>query len=197
MDGRAANPGRGRRVGASVDRTSQARCLPDEPPAKSPGGHWAEPLGLLRRGLDGRWLMAGGVVNNTPVSHAVALGATTVWVLPAGYPCARDAPPSTALAMALHGITLLVEHGLAVDVQRFHDTVQLRVAPPLCPLTVSPADFSHTAELLHRGYTSTADWLTAGCPVLTGALAPHHHAASPRRAAAPVTRPAVEGARAD
>lgn len=123
-----------------------------------------------------QWLMDGGVVNNTPVSHAVALGATTVWVLPAGYPCALAAPPATALAMALHGLTTLVEHGLALDVARYRDRVDLKVVPPLCPLAVSPADFTHTVELLRRGYASTAGWLAAGCPDTSAVLAPHHHA---------------------
>lgn len=37
--------------------------------------------------------MDGGVVNNTPLSHAVALGADLVWVLPTGYPCALPEAP--------------------------------------------------------------------------------------------------------
>lgn len=123
--------------------------------------------------IGGRWLMDGGVVNNTPLSHAVALGATTVWVLPAGYPCALTTPPATALGMALHGLATLVQHGLWLDVQRFHQSVDLRVVPPPCPLAVSPADFSHTAELLSRGYDSAASWLAAGCPDASAALAPH------------------------
>ncbi|MGH3637221.1 MAG: patatin-like phospholipase family protein, partial [Mycobacterium sp.] len=38
--------------------------------------------------VNGRDLMDGGVVNNTPLSHAVALGADQIWVLPTGYSCA-------------------------------------------------------------------------------------------------------------
>lgn len=40
-------------------------------------------LPLVRIG--GRALMDGGVVNNTPLSHAVALGADVAYVLPTGY----------------------------------------------------------------------------------------------------------------
>jgi NTE family protein len=32
--------------------------------------------------INGRDLVDGGVLNNTPLSHAVALGAAVVWVLP-------------------------------------------------------------------------------------------------------------------
>jgi NTE family protein len=43
--------------------------------------------------INRRDLMDGGVVNNTPVSHAVTLGADLVWVLPTGYSCAlRESP---------------------------------------------------------------------------------------------------------
>ena len=35
--------------------------------------------------LDGRRLIDGGVVNNTPISHAVELGADQIYVLPTGY----------------------------------------------------------------------------------------------------------------
>lgn len=129
--------------------------------------------------IGGRWFMDGGVVNNTPISYAVALGATTVWVLPAGYPCALAAPPTTALGMALQGLSMLVEHRLALDAERLHDSVDLRVVPPLCPLKVSPADFSHAAALLQDGYTSTAHWLDTGCPDARKALLPHHHPTTP------------------
>ena len=45
--------------------------------------------------IGGAFYMDGGVVNNTPISHAVDLGAGTVWVLPTGYACPlRD--PQTA-----------------------------------------------------------------------------------------------------
>jgi NTE family protein len=53
--------------------------------------------------VDGRGLIDGGVVNNTPLSHAVALGADVIWVLPTGYSCALPESPKGALAMALPG----------------------------------------------------------------------------------------------
>jgi NTE family protein len=103
--------------------------------------------------------MDGGVVNNTPISHAVALGADVVWVLCAGYACAIERPPRGALAMGLHALTLLLHQQLADDVERFESVVELRILPPLCPQEVSPADFSHGARLIRRAYDESRKWL--------------------------------------
>jgi NTE family protein len=127
--------------------------------------------------IDGRGLMDGGVVNNTPLSHAVALGADRVWVLPTGYSCDLPALPHSALTMALHALTLTINHRLAVDVARFEPAVELHVVPPLCPIATSGSDFSHAATLIERTHAATREWLAA-CPPSTGQavlLEPHRH----------------------
>ena len=111
--------------------------------------------------IDGVAYMDGGVVNNTPLSHAVALGADVVWVLCAGYACALTEPPRGALAMALHALTLLVHQQLVIDVVRFEPQVELHVIPPLCPLDVSPSDFSQSSALIERSYRAAKSWLDA------------------------------------
>lgn len=127
--------------------------------------------------INGRDLMDGGVVNNTPLSHAIALGADLVWVLPTGYSCALPESPKGALAMALHALTLTVNQRLAVDVARFEQVVNPRVVPPLCPLGVSPIDFSHSTRLIERSHATTREWLAARHPVTGQAalLQPHRH----------------------
>lgn len=112
--------------------------------------------------LGERYLVDGGAVNNTPVSHAVDLGADEVWVLPTGYACALTSPPRSALGVALQALTLLVNHRLTLDVERYRDRV--RMVPALCPLDVSPGDFSQSSELISAAYSSTRAWLAAGCP---------------------------------
>src|SRR6201997_996186 len=127
--------------------------------------------------IDGRDLSDGGVVNNTPLSHAVALGADLIWVLPTGYSCALPESPKGALAMALHALTLAINQRLAVDVARFEEDVDVRVIPPLCPTRINPADFSHSAELIDRAHAITRKWLAARHPVTGQAalLEPHRH----------------------
>ena len=116
--------------------------------------------------VGGRVLFDGGVANNTPISHAVDLGADRIVVIPAGVACALAAPPSTALGTALHALSLLVEQRLALDVTALHDRVELVVLPPLCPLRISSADFRHADQLLDLARRTTHAWLDAGGPAL-------------------------------
>jgi len=106
-----------------------------------------------------RLLMDGGVVNNTPISHAVDLGADTVWVLATGYQCTLRPGPRSPLALGLHALNLAIHQRLALDINRYAASVDLRVVPPLCPLDVGPADFSKGAELAERAYGHTVQWL--------------------------------------
>jgi NTE family protein len=123
--------------------------------------------------IEGRELVDGGIANNAPLSHALALGATTVYVLPAGYACTLPHPPKSALGMALQALTILIGRGLAIDVERYDGHYALRLVPPLCPLDVSPTDFSRAQELIDRGYQSTRDWLNLD-PVSAGPMAQLH-----------------------
>jgi NTE family protein len=114
--------------------------------------------------IDGRHLVDGGVADNTPISHAVSAGASVVYVLPTGYACSLKGPPQGALSMALQALTLLVQERLRHDVERYLEVVDLWVVPPLCPLDVTPVDFSHTVELISRAHDRTARWLADGQP---------------------------------
>ena len=111
---------------------------------------------------DGRQLIDGGVANNTPISHAVELGADEVYVLSTGHACALEEPPGGALGMALHALSLLTHQRLVHDVERYRDTVKLVVLPPPCPLAVAPIDFDHADELIARSYADGCEFLDGG-----------------------------------
>lgn len=131
--------------------------------------------------IDGRDLMDGGVVNNTPISHAAALGADTVYVLPTGYACDLSVSPKGVMGMALHALTLAINQRLSFDITRFEGKIDLRVVPPLCPVRVSPIDFSQAALLIDHAHRETRGWLEQ--PPATGQavlLAPHRHHPSSR-----------------
>ena len=135
-----------------------------------------------------RELMDGGVANNTPISHAVELGAQEIYVLPAGHACALEEPPRSALAMALHALTLLTHRRLIDDIEKHRDEAKLVVLPPPCPLAIAPIDFEHADALIERGHADAGDFLDSGGeerPPIRMRM--HRHDARPRTApAAPV-----------
>jgi NTE family protein len=114
--------------------------------------------------IDGRDLIDGGVADNAAVSQAVALGADVVYVLPTGYACALEHAPSSPLSSALHALTLLIEQRLVLEVAHFAASTDIRVLPPLCPLSVSSTDFRHGALLVERARAATERWLDGGGP---------------------------------
>lgn len=125
--------------------------------------------------LDGRVLIDGGIVNNTPITHAIEAGATEVWVLSTGYSCALARPPTGAIAMGLHSVALLVQQRLVLETASRRYPVPVHLIPPPCPITVLPTDFSQSRDLIHRSYIGTRQWLNNGCPDAMP-LGLHHHA---------------------
>jgi NTE family protein len=109
-----------------------------------------------------RTLMDGGVANNTPISHAVELGAERIYVLPTGHSCALEEAPGRALGMALHAISLLTHRRLIEDIERHDVDAQLIVLPPPCPLSVQPIDFSHADELIDQALRDAREFLDGG-----------------------------------
>jgi NTE family protein len=109
-----------------------------------------------------RTLMDGGVANNTPISHAVELGAEVIYVMPTGHACALKEPPGGALAVALHAISLLTQRRLIDDIQRHQSDARLIVLPPPCPLSIQPIDFAHAEELISRSVRDARAFLNAG-----------------------------------
>lgn len=109
-----------------------------------------------------RYLIDGAVASNTPISVAVELGAKRVIVLPTGFACSLEAPPSGAIASALHAVTLLIARQLVMELERCRDQAEIVTVPPLCPLSVSPYDFSHAGELIDRAAAQTQRWLERG-----------------------------------
>jgi NTE family protein len=133
--------------------------------------------------LGGHHLVDGGVAQHSGIRYAVALGATTVWVLPTGYPCALARPPRTAAGVALQALSLLTQQRLADEVATWSARVTVKVMPPLCPLAVSPADFTHARELIERATRATAAWLERGAdelPAQERFLGLHRHGTGDR-----------------
>ena len=111
--------------------------------------------------LADRLLIDGGVVNNTPISHAVELGAERIFVLPTRDPGSLTAPaPQTALDTAMYGHGLLIEDRLETDIARYSRDVELVVLPPANPAGVQPTSFEHSARLINQALIAARAELT-------------------------------------
>ncbi|TLG79145.1 patatin-like phospholipase family protein [Methylocystis sp. B8] len=128
--------------------------------------------------VEGAPLMDGAVAANTPLWLAMTLGARRIIVLPTGYACALERPPASAIGRGLHAITLLIAWQLIRDLERLPQEIDVHLAPALCPLDISPYDFSRSGELISRAAAATQEWIADGGlsrRATPADLAPHRH----------------------
>jgi NTE family protein len=105
-------------------------------------------------------LVDGGVVNNTPIRHAVELGAERIYVLPTQeLPYAQASPPRTALDAAIYGLGLLIGSRLEADIARYQDDVELIVLPAANTRQVQPTDFDHSSRLAAEAHAASREAL--------------------------------------
>jgi NTE family protein len=99
--------------------------------------------------IAGRRLIDGGVADNTPISHAIELGAERIYVLPTQE---RSRPlttaPHSALDVAIYGISLLLDGRLEEDIARYSSRAELIVLPAPNPRQVQPTNFDHSSQLI-------------------------------------------------
>jgi NTE family protein len=90
------------------------------------------------------------VINNTPISHALDLGASQVYVLPAAGPCALTEAPRGALAMLVHATALMLSQRFVAEVITLAGRADITILPPPCPVDIQPTDFAHAEQLMTR-----------------------------------------------
>ena len=107
----------------------------------------------------GQVLIDGGVINNTPMKHALELGADQIYVLSTGGPCTLTAPPRGALGMLVHATSLLVGQRFAGEALAAGARTDVTILPPPCPIDVHPMDFSRPEELMTRAEATARAFL--------------------------------------
>lgn len=98
--------------------------------------------------IDGRLLVDGGIAENVPMVQAARLGAQTLVVLDASYPCRLARLPRHVIGRTI----LVINHTIASQVLGTlamvpGDRVVLYLPGP-CPLDVAPGEFRHGARLM-------------------------------------------------
>jgi NTE family protein len=111
-------------------------------------------------------LADGGIADNTPLSHAVALGARRIYVLPTQNPGDRGLPrpPRAALAAAVHAVTVLTNARLHGDLARYAPSAELIVLPAANPGHIPPTDFGHVGQLIRQALAAARTALATGTP---------------------------------
>ena len=96
-----------------------------------------------------RRLIDGGVVNNTPISHAVELGAERIYILPTQAPTDRPTRiPTGPLDAAIQAVHLLVGSRVEADVARYSAEAELIMLPAPNAGGVQPTSFEHSYRLI-------------------------------------------------
>jgi NTE family protein len=119
--------------------------------------------------VDGRTLVDGGVVANTPIAQAELLDPTLIYVLPT-VPDRLSDPPSNAVAMMQRAMVLAgrtAERMALADVAA-RRTVRVLPVPDLAS-RLSIFDFGATGQLMDESYRLAAAWLEdTDAPAPTG-----------------------------
>jgi NTE family protein len=110
--------------------------------------------------IGGRLLVDGGVANNTPISHAVALGAERVFVLSTRESRNATGRSRGALGTAVDALCQLADGRLQLDLERYSKDVEVIVLSAPNALQVQPTDFSHATRLTKEGLNATRAFLT-------------------------------------
>lgn len=114
----------------------------------------------VRIGMD--HLMDGAIAGNTPILTAAELGAERIIVLQTGYACSLDGPPKGAVARGMHALTLLISNQMERDLRLLEGKASVHISPHLCPLDVSPFDFTQAVALIERAAANTRVWIEEG-----------------------------------
>jgi NTE family protein len=133
--------------GPAVDAVAAAASIPGVFPPVEIGDHR---------------LVDGGVVNNTPISHAVQLGAERIYVLPTqdpgSFPRRR---PQSALDAALYGLRALADGRLDADVAQYSEEVELILLPAPNPAGIQPTSFDHSGRLIDQALEAARAFLAS------------------------------------
>ena len=106
--------------------------------------------------VGGRQLVDGGVVAHVPLAQAEMLGAQTMVVFDAGYPCKLAKGPKEK---ALHYITLMLHRQSFGLLSLLNQNLTVIYLPAPCPLDVPAYDFSQGNRLISAGFESAHSFL--------------------------------------
>lgn len=109
--------------------------------------------------IDGVKYLDGAIVNDVPLSRAVELGATTLYILQVGSFSRPRARPRRPLDVAVQAYWIARHHRYKRDVEALPETITLHVLPHGQPPLMRYNDFTRTPELITTAYEASNDYL--------------------------------------
>jgi NTE family protein len=109
--------------------------------------------------VDGEAYIDGGVVDNVPISRAVALGARRIFVLHVGNFARRRQLPKRPIDVLLQSFSIARNHRFLAEIDDPPPDVDLLVLPGVDPGRIRRNDFSRSRDLMDRAYTAAREYL--------------------------------------
>jgi NTE family protein len=112
--------------------------------------------------IDGRRFIDGGVVNNVPITPALEMGASTIYVLNATAHAQHPRPLIRPMDYIMHAFSLARAQRLIIERSKFADTERAEIVMlPVVPLDffVPFTSFKYTKTLIERSYECTSRFL--------------------------------------
>ena len=109
--------------------------------------------------IGGRQLVDGGVVAHVPLAQAEMLGAQTMVVLDAGYPCKLSKLLRGPIEKSLHFISLMLHRQSFGLLSVLNQNLTVIYLPAPRPLDVPAYDFSQGSRLISAGFESAHSFL--------------------------------------
>ena len=151
--------------------TGSPVCLSAGPAAEAILASCAIPAIYPPVQIGNRALVDGAISCNTPIQAAIELGATRLIILPTAFACPHASPPRGVFASAFHAMGLFVMQQLEQDTRRYSREAEIIMVPPVCPLGISPYDFSRVGRMIELAAHSTDRWIKDGGLIRTGTVA--------------------------
>ncbi|MGH2793442.1 MAG: patatin-like phospholipase family protein [Actinomycetota bacterium] len=150
-------------VAASIERASE-HWFAEGPLVQAILASAAVPAVLPPVRIDGEHFVDGGIVNSIPISRAVELGATEIYVLQVGRVESPLTPPKTPLQVGLVAFEIARRHRFARDLATLPADVTAHVLPtgePKAPrLTqLNYRDFRAISRRIDRAHRASATYL--------------------------------------
>jgi len=115
--------------------------------------------------VGGEAYIDGGVVDNVPISRAVALGAKRVYVLHVGNFARPRQLPKRPIDVLLQSFSIARNHRFLAETDEPPEDVELVVLPGVDPGRIRRNDFTKSRQLMDRAYAAARDFLAGDVAV--------------------------------